>query len=123
MTATDFPSRFRSLGATMEQLGGEIPSVLGSFQQLHGAAMADGALDAKTKELIALAIGIAVHCDGCISYHVHDALAAGATRAEVIETIGVAVLMGGGPSVVYGCDAMTALEQWANDPEFAAAPT
>lgn len=62
--------------------------------------------------LIALAIGISVHCDGCIAYHVHDALAAGATRAEVMETIGVAVMMGGGPSVVYGCEAMEAVEQF-----------
>ena len=66
------------------------------FAALHSASTADGALPTKTKELIALAIGISVHCDGCIAYHVHDALHAGATRAEVIETIGVAVMMGGG---------------------------
>ena len=59
-----------------------------------------------------MAIGISVHCDGCIAYHVHDALNAGATREEVVETIGVALMMGGGPSVVYGCEALEALEQF-----------
>ena len=117
--STNFPERYRSLGATMERMGGELPPMMQAFQGLHAATLGDGALDAKTKELIALSIGIAVHCDGCISFHVHDALAAGASRAEIVETIGVAVLMGGGPAMVYGCDALTALEQWLNDPEFA----
>lgn len=67
-----------------------------------------------------MSIGIAVHCDGCITYHVHDALMAGATQEEIVETIGVAVMMGGGPSVVYGCETLTALEQWTKDAEFAA---
>ncbi len=52
---------------------------------------------------MALSIGIAVHCDGCIAYHVYDAIATGATHAEVIETTGVTIMMGGGPAVVYGC--------------------
>lgn len=74
--------------------------------------MADGVLSAKVKELIALGIAITVRCDGCIAFHVHDALEAGASRKEVAETIGVAVLMGGGPSVVYGSEALEALEQF-----------
>jgi len=119
---TDFPARYRSLGATMERLGGELTPVMSAFQALQTAALGDGALDGKTKELIALAIGITVRCDGCISFHVHDALTAGASHAEIVETIGVAVLMGGGPSVVYGCDAMTALEQWSRDEAFATTP-
>jgi AhpD family alkylhydroperoxidase len=66
----------------------------------------------KIKELIALGIGIAVRCDGCIAYHVHDALRAGATHQEIVETIGVAVLMGGGPAAMYGSEALEALEQF-----------
>jgi AhpD family alkylhydroperoxidase len=85
---------------------------MGGFAALHRASTSEGALPTKTKELIALSIGIAVHCDGCIAYHVHDALAAGATRDEIVETIGVAVMMGGGPSVVYGCEALEAVEQF-----------
>lgn len=82
------------------------------FGQLHEASTKNGALDAKTKELIALGIAITVRCDGCISFHVHDAMKAGAKRAEVTETIGVAVMMGGGPSVVYGIEALQALSQY-----------
>ncbi|WP_246050236.1 carboxymuconolactone decarboxylase family protein [Neolewinella litorea] len=52
-----------------------------------------------------------VRCDGCIAFHLHDAIAAGADRDEITEAIGVAVLMGGGPSVVYGCEALKALGQ------------
>ena len=61
---------------------------------------------------MALAIGIAVHCEGCVTYHVHDAVKAGATAQEVAETIGVAVMMGGGPAVVYGTEALEALAQF-----------
>ncbi len=64
------------------------------------------------KELIALAIGISVRCDGCISYHVHDALEAGASREEIVETIGVSILMGGGPDVVYSSQALKALNEF-----------
>jgi AhpD family alkylhydroperoxidase len=63
------------------------------------------------KELMALAIAICVHCQGCIAYHIHDALDAGATRAQVLETIGVAVMMGGGPALVYGAEALDALDE------------
>ena len=52
-----------------------------------------------------------MRCDGCIAYHVYDAVDAGASRQELIETIGVAVMMGGGPSVVYGCEALQAIDQ------------
>jgi AhpD family alkylhydroperoxidase len=108
----DYPEIHAHLETLMERLGAAAPEVMGGFSDLHAAATSPGALSTKTKELISLAIGIAVHCDGCISYHVHDALQAGAVREEVIETIGVAVMMGGGPSVVYGGQALEALEQF-----------
>lgn len=110
--AKDFPQHYEHMRTLMGQLGKEVPATMGAFSQLHKAGASDGALSAKHKELIALGIAIAVHCDGCIAFHVHDALAAGATRAEIAETIGVAVLMGGGPSVMYGCEALEALTQF-----------
>ncbi|MBE01770.1 carboxymuconolactone decarboxylase family protein [uncultured Marinobacter sp.] len=64
------------------------------------------------QELIALGIAITVRCDGCISFHVHDAMAAGASAEEIAETVSVAILMGGGPSVVYGIEALQALSQF-----------
>ena len=108
----DYPGCYEHVSEMMERFGAESPGVMGGFGQLHKAAIADGALSSKTKELIALAIGITVRCDGCIAYHVHDALKAGASRAETAETVGVAVMMGGGPSVVYGCQALEALEEF-----------
>jgi AhpD family alkylhydroperoxidase len=113
MTETaGFRARYEQVNEAMARYGAEKPDVMGPFGALHGAATADGALDTKTKEFVALGIAIAVHCDGCIAFHVHDALEAGATRSDILDTIGVAVMMGGGPSVVYGTDAYRALEEF-----------
>jgi AhpD family alkylhydroperoxidase len=71
-------------------------------------------LSARVKELIALAIGITVRCDGCIACHVHDALEAGALHDKIVETVGIAILMGGGSAVVYGSQTLEALEQFEN---------
>lgn len=95
------------------ELRHEIPSVLKGFAELHQAAMADGALDRRTKELIALAIAISHRCDGCIASHARAAAKAGASRAEVAETIGVAILMNGGPGTVYGPRALDAYNEFA----------
>ena len=74
-------------------------------------ALKDGALDKKTKELIALALGVAEHCDACIGFHVEALVKLGATRAEVEETLGMAIYMGGGPSLMYAADAIVAWEE------------
>ena len=108
----DYPARNEQLRERMGRLGKAIPDTMSGFVRLHEAASKDGALSNKTKELIALAIAITVRCDGCVAFHIHDALRAGATRQEILETLGVAVLMGGGPSVVYGTEAMAALEEF-----------
>jgi AhpD family alkylhydroperoxidase len=78
--------------------------------------MKPGALDTKTKELIALAIAVVEKCDGCIASHARGAAKQGATEAEVAETIGVAVLMTGGPATVYGPRAFAAFRDFANPP-------
>jgi AhpD family alkylhydroperoxidase len=72
------------------------------FNELHRAAFAGGALDTRTKELIALAIGVVEGCDGCIASHAQAAVRAGATRQEAAEAIGVTFLMKGGPATIYG---------------------
>lgn len=104
---------YEKLQQLMEQLGNEAPAVMSAFGELHESGVAAGALDTKAKELIALGIAISVRCNGCIAFHVHDALQSGASRAEIVETIGVAVLMGGGPAMVYGCEALEALDEFA----------
>jgi AhpD family alkylhydroperoxidase len=80
----------------------QIPAVYDAFAGLSKAAMAPGALDAATKELIALAIAVNEACDGCIAAHARGAVTAGATKEQAAEAIGVAILMSGGPGTVYG---------------------
>ncbi|MDD2529309.1 MAG: carboxymuconolactone decarboxylase family protein [Lentimicrobiaceae bacterium] len=108
----DYVKRNNRLNELAGQMGKEIPDVMSAFTRLHMAAIKDNALSKKVKELISLGIGITVRCDGCIAAHVNDALRAGASREEIMETIGVAILMGGGPSMVYGSEAMEALNQF-----------
>jgi AhpD family alkylhydroperoxidase len=108
----DYPALHRHLEQTISELGHELPGAMRGFYQLHTESTAPGVLSKSAKELMALAISICVHCDGCIAYHTHDALRAGATHEEVVETIGVAVMMGGGPAAVYGAQAFEALSQF-----------
>jgi len=85
--------------------------VIASFNALSEAAMRDGVLDKKTKELIALALGVAAHCDACLGFHVKALIRLGASRMEIEEALGVAVYMGGGPSLMYAADALAAFDQ------------
>jgi AhpD family alkylhydroperoxidase len=88
------------------------PGVMQGFAAIARAALEKHALDTKTKELIALAVAVAVRCDPCIASHSEAAVKQGATREEVMEAIGVAILMGAGPSVMYGARAAQAFEQF-----------
>lgn len=109
--STDYKEYRKHLEERLAQLGREQPGTMSGFARLRKKAIEDGALSSKTKELMALAISIAVRCEGCIAYHTHDAVAAGATRQELLETIGVAIMMGGGPATMYAAHAMDAIEQ------------
>jgi len=108
---TNYVEMHKSLEERHTQLGSEIPGPMSGFARLHKKAIEEGALSSKVKELMALAIGIVVGCEGCIAYHVHDAVAAGATRPELLETIGMGILMGGGPGSIYAAHARDAVEQ------------
>jgi AhpD family alkylhydroperoxidase len=112
MSALDHRAEHARLQRLIAALSAAAPGPLSGFARSHASAVTPGALDRHVKELMALAIAICAHCQGCIAYHVHDALDAGATREQVIETIGVAVMMGGGPAVVYGAEALDALNQF-----------
>ncbi|MDX2032095.1 MAG: carboxymuconolactone decarboxylase family protein [Blastocatellia bacterium] len=124
MPELNHPRYHQYLKASMRRLSKELKGPMAGFAQLHAKSMGkggkggdggEGALSPKAKELMALAIAICVRCDGCVAYHVHDALRAGATRAEILETIGVAIMMGGGPATIYGCEAFEALDQFETD--------
>ena len=102
----------KRISGDLRKLRKDIPDTMKAFSALAQAATRDGALDRKTKELIALAIGIATRCDGCIGFHTEALVRLGATRQEVEETLGMAVYMGGGPSLMYAADAISAFEQF-----------
>ena len=89
------------------------PEVMKAFSAMAQAATAPKALDTKTKELIALAIGVAVRCDPCITFHAEAARKHGATREEIMETVGMAIYMGAGPSAMYASHALGAYTQFA----------
>ena len=95
------------------RLRAAIPEVYAGYAALSGAAMGDGALPAKVKELIALAIAATRECDGCLAAHGRKAARAGASEAEVAEAMGVVILMNGGPGTVWGPRALAAYREFA----------
>ena len=107
----DYKEIIQGINGGIKGMRGEIPDVLKAFGGLAGAATADGALDKKTKELIALAIGVALRCDGCIGFHAKALADLGASEKEVAEMLGMTVYLGGGPSLMYAADAWTAFQQ------------
>lgn len=100
------------ISASLTKLRAEIPDVMSAFSGLAQAASKEGALDKKTKELIALALGIASHCDGCIGFHTQTLVKLGTTRQELLEMLGMAIYMGGGPSLMYAAETLKAFEEF-----------
>jgi AhpD family alkylhydroperoxidase len=104
------------LKAPYRELVDAIPDVMAGYGAMHKAAMVEGALSTRMKELMALAIAITRECDGCISAHARGAAHRGATTAEVTEAIGIAILMNGGPGLVWGPRALAAYHEFADTP-------
>ncbi len=100
------------IGKNAVAFGKENPGVMQGFRQMSAAAITDGALSAKQKELIALAIGVSQRCDGCIGFHVKKLVELGVTREELIETLGVVTYMGGGPAFMYVADTLHAYDEF-----------
>ena len=111
---TDWKTANRTLSQSIQEYRKSAPDLATTFSALAEAATRSGALSSKMKELVALAIGIAGRCDGCVGFHTSAAIRHGATREEILETIGVAIYMGGGPSYVYGAQALEAFDQLAD---------
>jgi len=88
------------------------PKMMKGFKELRPIAYGPGALDVKTKEFIGLGISVANRCDVCIAYHTHRLLSLGATEEEIIEVLGVALYLGGGPSYAYATHVMEAMEEF-----------
>jgi AhpD family alkylhydroperoxidase len=108
----DYREITKDISANMRALRKDIPETMQGFSALAQAATKAGTLDRKTKELIALAIGVSTRCDGCIGFHAEALVKLGASRAEVEEALGMAVYMGGGPALMYAADALGAFEQF-----------
>lgn len=105
----------QAVSRNLATLRSDIPEVMKGFSDLARSATKDGALDKKTKELIALALGVAAHCDACIGFHTQTLVKLGATKAEVEEALGMAVYMGGGPSLMYSANAVAAFEEFSSE--------
>jgi AhpD family alkylhydroperoxidase len=113
-TSKNYRDLTRSISKNLATLRSEVPDVMKGFGDLARAATRDGALDKKTKELIAIALGVAAHCDACIGFHVQALIALGTTKSELEEALGMAVYMGGGPSLMYSANALAAFEEFSN---------
>jgi AhpD family alkylhydroperoxidase len=109
----NWPELAAGLLPALKELRTGAPDVMKAFSAMARAALETKALDTKTKELIALAISVAVRCDACVAFHAEAAAQRGATRAEVLETMAMAVYMGAGPSVMYAAQAVEAFDQFS----------
>ncbi|MHB1524360.1 MAG: carboxymuconolactone decarboxylase family protein [Candidatus Dormibacteria bacterium] len=112
MSEVDYQEVLSDLARPVAQLRERIPDVWSSYAAMRRAAMGDGELSSRHKELIALAVSIVKRCDGCIASHARGAARHGATPEEVAEMIGVTVLLDGGPATVYGPRAWEAYQQF-----------
>ncbi|HUF84661.1 MAG TPA: carboxymuconolactone decarboxylase family protein [Acidimicrobiia bacterium] len=108
-----FADLIKELSEPTQSLRDAAPETWAGFADLHRAAVADGELSARIKELMALAIAVVKQCDGCIAYHAKAAARRGATPGEVAEAIGVALLMDGGPATMYGPRAWNAYREFS----------
>lgn len=109
----DFKDITSDISAYTRELRKAAPEGMAAFYALAKAASADGALDKKTKELVALAIGVTQHCDGCIGFHTKALKDLGTNRAEIVELLMMCVYMGGGPALMYAADALRSFDQFS----------
>lgn len=111
----DYKQLTKDISEYVGELKKSAPDAMNGFYAMSGAATADGALDKKTKELIALAIGVTQRCDGCIGFHAKALTGLGATKEEIAEVMAMCTYMGGGPALMYAADALRAFDQFSNE--------
>ena len=107
-----YPDLTREISATLARLRADIPDTTRGFSALAQAAGKPGALDRKTKELIAMALSVGARCDPCIGFHAEALVKLGTTRAEFEDMLGMCIYMGGGPSLMYAAHALQAFEEF-----------
>ncbi|ALT79208.1 carboxymuconolactone decarboxylase family protein [Paucibacter sp. KCTC 42545] len=112
MSSKSYQDITRSVSASLAKLRADIPQTTRAFSALAQAATAEGALDKKTKELIAMALAVGARCDACVGFHAQALVKLGTSRAELEEALGMAIYMGGGPSLMYAAEALSAYEEF-----------
>lgn len=111
--STYFHDITKGVSQNLAYLRAELPDVMKGFNDLGKAAAKAGALDEKTKELVAIALGVAAHCDACIGFHVRTLVRLGGTKQELAETLAMATYMGGGPSLMYAANTLAAYDEFS----------
>ena len=111
--AQSYQELTQAVSAGLGTLRADAPAMMKGIADLGRAAMAEGVLDKKTKELITVALSVAARCEPCIGFHVQALVKLGASRQELNEVLGVAVYMGGGPSLMYAASAVSAFEEYS----------
>lgn len=108
-----FTQLTQGLNVQLAKMRKEIPELMSGFSAIAQAATKEGALDRKSKELIAMALAVANHCEGCIGFHSQTLVKLKVTREELLETLSMAIYMGGGPSLMYAAEALEAFEEFS----------
>jgi len=111
----NYADQYHKMSSLLGRMNELLPEQTQSFFEFHKASMKSSVLSEKFKELICLAISICIRCEDCLVYHMHDAIKLGATKEEILDIIGLSVVMGGGPALMESCNALVALEQLFND--------
>jgi AhpD family alkylhydroperoxidase len=101
MSMLDWNGYRRQVVAGVGKVGQLSPDTVKGYATLSGAGAKTAHLDAKTRELIALAVAISLRCDGCITVHAAEAKKLGITQEEIAEALGVATAINAGAALVY----------------------
>lgn len=111
--AEKFTQLTQGITTQLAKMRKEMPELMAGFSALSQAASKEGVLDKKSKELIAMALAVANHCPGCIGFHSQTLVKLKTSREELLETLGMAIYMGGGPSLMYAAEALEAFEEFS----------
>ena len=111
--ANEIKEFFEKFGNDIQNMKQLTPDAIGGFAGLFSKVMKDGAISLREKELIAVGIAVSQQCEPCIKLHVKKCLDAGATKEQILDAVGVSVMMGGGPAYTHlpvVIDTLAALE-------------
>ncbi len=106
----DWAAYRNQIGASIKEMSEINPDIVKAYAAFHHANSNSKHLDAKTRELIALAVAVSLRCDGCINAHTDAAIKAGASKEEIVDALGVAIMVNAGAALVYSARTLDAYE-------------